>query len=62
MDSEVVAGITAMDFYDITLDGTKEIILGFDDGTVQVYAIDPDNYQDSLPRLILSQVRTRKVK
>lgn len=46
-----------MDFFDLTSDGNKELIVGFDDGTVHVYAIDPESYQSTSPRLIYSHVR-----
>lgn len=45
-----------MDFFDLTSDGNKELIVGFDDGTIHVYAIDPENYQTTSPRLIYSHV------
>lgn len=44
-----------MDFFDLTGDGNKEIIVGFDDGTIQVYAINSTNYHTDAPRLISSQ-------
>jgi len=40
----------------MTADGNKEILLGFDDGTIQVYSIDPEDYQLIPPRLLFSQV------
>jgi Bardet-Biedl syndrome 7 protein len=55
VDTETNTAITCMDFYDLTADGNKEIILGFDDGTVQVYAIDSVEYHTDTPRLIFSQ-------
>jgi hypothetical protein len=57
-DSEINAGVTCMDFYDLTADGNKEIIVGFDDGTIHVYSIDHEDYQIVPPRLLFSQVRT----
>ncbi|ODM95967.1 Bardet-Biedl syndrome 7 protein [Orchesella cincta] len=54
LESDANAGVTCMDFFDLTSDGNKELITGFDDGTIHVYAIDPENYQSVSPRLIFS--------
>lgn len=55
-DTETSAGVTCVDFYDVTANGGKELLVGFDDGTVQVYGIDGDDYQLVPPRLLFSQV------
>ena len=54
--TELSAGITCMDFFDLTSDGNKELVIGFDDGTIHVYAFDRDSYQTILPRLIFTCV------
>lgn len=50
-----------MDFFDLTSDGNKELIVGFDDGTVHVYAIDPENHLTTSPRLIYSHVGFKEI-
>lgn len=55
-DTEASAGVTCLDFYDLTGDGTKELLVGFDDGSVHVYALDLEDYQMIPPRLLFSQV------
>ncbi|CAG7829503.1 unnamed protein product [Allacma fusca] len=54
VETELNAGITCMDFFDLSSDGNKELIVGFDDGTVQVYALDRDSYQTMLPRMLFT--------
>ncbi|XP_035704623.1 Bardet-Biedl syndrome 7 protein homolog [Folsomia candida] len=60
-DTETSAGVTCVDFYDVTANGGKELLVGFDDGTVQVYGIDGDDYQLVPPRLLFSQTCNESV-
>lgn len=55
-DAELIASVTSLDFFDLTSDGSKELIIGFDDGTVQVYAFDQERYALINPRMLFSQV------
>jgi len=55
METETSTAVTGVDFYDVTADGNKELILGFDDGTVQVYILDQSEYHSVLPFLIFNQ-------
>lgn len=55
-ESETNAGVTCMDFFDLNGDGVRELIVGFDDGTAQIYQMDPEEYLMLPPRLLFSQV------
>jgi Bardet-Biedl syndrome 7 protein len=54
-DTETNAGVTCFDFFDLTSDGNKELVVGFDDGSIHVYAVDQEDYQIIPPRLLNSQ-------
>lgn len=58
MSSPSTSAVLSMDYYDLTGDGVKELIVGKHDGTIEVYA--HQDGEDGEPVLKHSMVRSRE--
>ena len=52
--------VTSLDFYDVSDSGASQLILGRDDGVVEIYLISAEDDEiHNIPTLIFSQVQSR---